>query len=124
MPPTPPVVTVKQAEGGRGGDVVVTAGGTKQPEAITKPIQQFVAAETIAPRTGYTDYLRLTKTSEIAAVAIPGRSDTGKPRPGIPCAPLPPPASWNRGELTQHPMRGLSGKAHREGRGTWAQAVV
>lgn len=72
VPPTPPVVTVKQAEGGRGGDVVVTAGGTKQPEAVTKPIQQFVAAETIAPRTGYTDYLRLTKTSEIAAVAIPG----------------------------------------------------
>lgn len=72
VPPTPPVVTIKQAEGGRGGDAVVTAGGTKQPEAVTKPIQQFVAAETIAPRTGYTDYLRLTKTSEIAAVAIPG----------------------------------------------------
>lgn len=72
VPPTPPVVTVKQAEAGRGGDAVVTAGGTKQPEAVTKPIQQFVAAETIAPRTGYTDYLRLTKTSEIAAVAIPG----------------------------------------------------
>lgn len=72
VPPAPPVVTIKQAEGGRGGDAVVTAGGTKQPEAVTKPIQQFVAAETIAPRTGYTDYLRLTKTSEIAAVAIPG----------------------------------------------------
>lgn len=72
VPPAPPVVTIKQAEGGRGGDAIVTAGGTKQPEAVTKPIEQFVAAETIAPRTGYGDYLRLTKTSEIAAVAIPG----------------------------------------------------
>lgn len=72
VPPAPPVVTIKQAEGGRGGDAVVTAGGSKQPEAVTKPIEQFVAAETIAPRTGYGDYLRLTKTSEIAAVAIPG----------------------------------------------------
>ncbi len=72
VPPAPPVVTIKQAEGGRGGDAVVTAGGSKQPEAATKPIEQFVAAQTIAPRTGYGDYLRLTKTSEIAAVAIPG----------------------------------------------------
>lgn len=72
VPPAPPVVTIKQAESGRGGDAVVTAGGSKQPEAVTKPIEQFVAAETIAPRTGYGDYLRLTKTSEIAAVAIPG----------------------------------------------------
>ncbi len=71
-PPAPPVATVKQAEGGRGGDVVVTAGGAQQPDAVAKPIQEFVAAETIAPRTGYADYLRLTKTSEIAAVAIPG----------------------------------------------------
>ncbi|MUM18062.1 MULTISPECIES: hypothetical protein [unclassified Mycobacteroides] len=72
VPPAPPVTTVRQAEGGRGGDVVVTAGGARQPDAVAKPIQQYVAAETIAPRTGYTDYLRLTKTSEIAAVAIPG----------------------------------------------------
>ncbi|MBA0047424.1 hypothetical protein [Mycobacteroides sp. LB1] len=72
VPPAPPVVTIKQVEAGRGGDVVVTAGGDKRPEAVTKPIEQFVAAETIAPRTGYGDYLRLTKTSEIAAMAIPG----------------------------------------------------
>lgn len=80
-PPPPPPVAVLAAPtpstgaGGPsrgGGDIVVTAEGAPQHQVVAKPIEEYVASSTVAPRTGYTDYLRVSKTSEIAAVALPG----------------------------------------------------